>query len=339
MFGKFALKFLSLAFIIRRCTVLGHGPAARVLFEFQNKTWVENIAVRATGDLLVTLIDHPELHLIDPFDASYSIKLATFPDVLGVLGIAEFHPDQFAVVAGNWSDVTFATTEHSYSIWEVDLRPFIAEGPRVIHPPVVKKITDIPEAYFLNGLTVLNEKEKTVLVSDSGLGVVWLVDLDTGRYHIALDDPTMKHPANGTTAASTLGINGIHIRADYVYYTNSGQELFVKLRIHPNGTQAGAAQILVANYFGDDFAFDHIGNAYVTEDPGNALYKVTPSGEVSVVLGGANESLIEGDTAAQFGRTPIDRDVLYITTNGGLVNPVDGPATGGKVIAFNTKYE
>jgi hypothetical protein len=128
-----------------------------------------------------------------------------------------------------------------------------------------------------------------------------------------------------------LGINGIRIQHSYAYYTNTALGLFVRMPIYQNG----AADVLVAGHSGDDFAFDRAGNAYVTQDPANTLYKVTPSGNVSTILGGADDPLIEGDTA-QFGRTPVDQHILYLVTNGGLLKPVDGPAVGGKVVSFNT---
>ncbi|KAJ8103696.1 hypothetical protein POJ06DRAFT_242605 [Lipomyces tetrasporus] len=319
------------SFLILRCVAFCGGPKVRTVFEFPFKTWVENIAVRANGNLLVTLIDHPELHMINPFCPGDGTMVSAFPDALGLLGIAEFQPDQFAVVVGNWSDVTFTTTPHSYSIWQVDMRPFRAVGSEVILPAVVEKVVDIPEAVFLNGLTTLNRDDQTILVADSGLGVVWRVNIATRNYEVILQDATME-----PTPPYNLGINGIHIRDQYLYYTNSGLQLFARMPINPNGTRAGDADVLVTNHLGDDFTFDRRGNAYVTQDPGNDLYQVTPEGNVSTVLGGPDSPLIEGDTAAQFGRTPFDCHILYITTNGGLVNPVNGSAVGGKIIAFNT---
>ncbi|KAH8691244.1 hypothetical protein BGW36DRAFT_387931 [Talaromyces proteolyticus] len=320
------------AFLITACASLCIEPATRTVFEFPFRSWVENIAVRAKGDLLVTLIDHPELHLINPFKPNNTTIVSSFPNVLGLLGIAEYDIDQFAVVAGNWSYVTDETTAHSYSIWRVDMRRFEAIDGEVLQPAVVEKVVDIPEAIFLNGMTTLSSIEKTILVSDSGIGAVWRVDIANRGYQVVIEDKTMEPgpPYN-------LGINGLHLRDHYLYYTNSALELFCRMPVKPDGTSAGNAEVLVTNHLGDDFTFDRSGNAYVTQDPGNALYKVTFEGNVSTILGGPDDPLIEGDTAAQFGRTVADSHILYITTNGGLVNPVDGPAVGGKVVAFNTR--
>ncbi|KAH8816637.1 hypothetical protein F5884DRAFT_818622 [Xylogone sp. PMI_703] len=319
-----------------RCGASFIKPALKTVYEFPLGTWVENIAVRNSGDLLVTLIDRPEIHLIDPFEPDNTTTIYSFPHATSVLGIAEFQPDQFAVVVGNFSLTALATVPGSYSIWKVDMRSFISHGSRVFHPATVKKVVDIPEGNFLNGLTILEESKKLVLVSDSGLGAVWLVDLVTGKHHITLQDSTMVPLPNATSVPGTLGINGVKIRDSHLYYTNSAQALFAKIPIHKDGTPAGNSTVLATDRFGDDFAFDIAGNAYVTQDPQNTLYKVTPSGNVSTVLGAADSPVIEGDTAAQFGRTRIDQHILYITTNGGIAGPVGGPAVGGKVIAFNT---
>jgi hypothetical protein len=47
---------------------------------------------------------------------------------------------------------------------------------------------------------------------------------------------------------------------------------------------------------------------------------------------------LEGDTAASFGRTKWDENVLYVVTNGGIAGAVKGTQiTGGKVLAVDVK--
>jgi hypothetical protein len=74
-----------------------------VIYEFPLGTWIENIAVRANGRLLVTLLNVPDLYLIDPFHANNSVLVHSFPDVLGLSGIAEVTPDIFTVSSSNFS--------------------------------------------------------------------------------------------------------------------------------------------------------------------------------------------------------------------------------------------
>ena len=303
--------------------LLSRDGLIRQVWEFPNETWVENIAVRSNGQLLVTILSSPELYQVNPFIPEKPVLINQFPNASGLLGIAEIEQDIFAVVAGNWSTVTFETTNGSYSIWRVDLT-------RV--PPISTKITDIPEASFLNGMTLVERGSNFLLISDSELGVVFRLDFLTGQYGIVLDNALMKRVPNQIP----LGINGIHTRGGFLYFTNTFQGLFARVSIHSDGTASGPYELIAYTGAADDFTFDKSGNAYITQDPGDALERVTPSGEVNVLVGSVNSTIVEGDTAAQFGRTPFDKSTLYITTNGGIAGHVAGTdIVGGKVLAVN----
>lgn len=194
------------------------------------------------------------------------------------------------------------------------------------------KITDIPEAIFLNGMTLI-PKSSNILVADSGAGVVYAIDTSTGKYSVAVHDPLMK-PVNG----SQLGVNGIKIRDGSLYFTSTTQAVFAKVPISANGTASAAAKV-ISHVVGDDFIFNSAGNALVATNIGNSLDLVTTSGawtgNTSVVVGNVNSTTLAGSTAAEFGRTQHDRGVLYVTTTGGLASPVNGTYTeGGKVVAI-----
>lgn len=180
-----------------------------VVYEFPNITWVENLAVRNNGKVLVTLFNTPELWQIDPITHAAEF-IYQFPDALGATGIAEVAPDVFAVAVGNFSVASPKIPLASYSVWSVDL----SKGEAEIH-----KITDIPGALVLNGMTVLPTQPDTVLVGDSGRGVIWYLDTKTGEYHIAIDNPDLKPNAS---AAFEVGVNGIRYRDGYVYFVNVG---------------------------------------------------------------------------------------------------------------------
>jgi hypothetical protein len=172
---------------------------------------------------------------------------------------------------------------------------------------------------------------------------LYKVNIDTGEYSVAVSDPAL---TPNTTAIAQLGVNGIHYRDGYVYFTNSFRvaDWYGRIPLNPNGSATGPAEAIASGEhyptnlggLADDFALDPEGNAWVTGDPSAVLTKVTQSGEVTVVAGGTNSTLLEGDTSAAFGRTAKDEKTLYITTNGGLAYPVDGVITGGKVLALDT---
>lgn len=300
----------------------------RTVFQFANGTWIENIAVRRNGDLLVTLIDRPELYLIDPQHGS-ARRIGDFEEAeaLSLLGITETAPDVFAVVAGNFSISAATSIPKTYSVWQVDFN----RGGRC---DKISEIEDIPEASFLNGMTTLTGRKDNVLISDSVKGAVWRVNTRTGVYEIVLEDETMK-PVPGTPVE--LGINGIRVRGDHLYYINAFRGLFCRVKIDLlTGAALGPYEVLATDVTGDDFAFSKEGNAYVAANFRNELLRVDSRGETSLVAGGPNSTLIPGPTSAAFGRGRWDQNTLYVTTAGGQGAPVGGFYTeGGKVEAFD----
>jgi hypothetical protein len=305
----------------------------RTIYEFPNETWIENIAVRSNGNLLLNILSTPSLYELNPLHPTPGSAqlLYTFPFATGLAGIAEIQKDVFAVVAGNWSITTFDTTPGSWSVWKVD---FIHSDKKGI--PAVAKIADLPKASFLNGMTLLAPGSPYLLIADSVLGVIWRLNYLTSQYEIILKSPLMQ-PVPGPI---DIGINGIHVLGSFVYFTNSFQALFARVPVKLYGPDAGSTtgdyQIIVNNIFGDDFAFDKEGNAYITQDPSDALQLVTKEGEVHVLAGNVNSTIVEGDTADAFGRTPWDENILYVVTNGGIAGLVPGTEiVGGKVLAVD----
>ncbi|KZP21489.1 hypothetical protein FIBSPDRAFT_1020155 [Athelia psychrophila] len=294
------------------------GVTTASIGQLPNGSWAENLAVRSNGQLLVTLATAPELYEIDTAGSHKTQLVAQFPAATGLLGITEIQHDVFAVVAGSLS------LPGSFSVWKVDVNPTPAKS---------TKIADVLPAVFLNGATTLNENGSAILVADSAAGMIYRVDTETGNYAVVLDDPTMKIAANATIP---VGINGLHIRRGYLYYTSSTQGLFARVPIHADGTPAGAAEVIAHNGFDDDFVFDRAGNAYVATNADNTVQKITPAGNVTVVAGSVNSTLVAGSTAAQFGRTAADSSVLYVTKDGKFTNGAGETVAGtGGVVAIH----
>ncbi|KAK4896924.1 hypothetical protein LTR27_005171 [Elasticomyces elasticus] len=327
------------------------AQAIRTVYEFPNTTWVENLAVRPNGHILTTIIGLPEVWNVDPFLQTAEL-VYTFPSPANsVLGITETEPDVFAVVVGFFNPATISGLKGSYSIWSIDLREeHWNDSPHHHHQPPangtqaqVNKITDIPSAVFLNGLTAIpSSRGELVLVGDSFLGLIYSVNLRTGAFAIVLDEPEFKPLP---TALFLLGVNGIHVSAksDYLYFVNSFQvPLLGRVPITDKGTAAGPVEIVVSKtdflrnegFQADDFALDGENTAWIAGNPSGYLLKITSEGEVTEVIGG-NSTLIAGDTAAAFGRGG-QSEVLYLVTNGGLAYTADG-VVGGKVVAVDTK--
>ena len=168
-----------------------------------------------------------------------------------------------------------------------------------------------------------------VLVADAAQGVIWRVDTSTGNYEIAISDNAFV-PSN---PAIPLGVDGLHIANGFLYFTNLGSNLLGKVPIDSRGSATGPVEnVTTSLIFPDDFALRKDGTAYVAG--ANTLWKVDARGTVQMLAGGINDTVLEGATSAQFGRTSLDRDVLYIGTNGGMLAPV-GAVHGGQIAAVN----
>lgn len=176
-------------------------------YQFPDITWIENLAVRQNGNILVTLLNTPEVWEIDPFTHAAEL-IYHFPNVTGAAGIAEVSPDVFTVAVGNFSVATGTTVPGTFSVWSIDLTR---------HQARVRKITDNPAARELNGMAVLPTQPNTVLVGDSGLGLLWRLNTKTGVYRVAIEISEFKP---NTSAILDIGVNGIHCRDGYLYFTN-----------------------------------------------------------------------------------------------------------------------
>ncbi|KAH7024153.1 hypothetical protein EDB80DRAFT_808431 [Ilyonectria destructans] len=310
----------------------GASLPSHVVYQFPDSpSWIENIAVRQNGDLLLTMLSTPELFLLrNPRTKSPELKLVhSFDTLTGLLGIAETTPDVFITAGGNFSNIAVPTPGTS-SVWEVDLR-----GKK----PKVYKVVDIPEAVFVNGMTTLPWDKNSVLVADSTLGKIFKVNIRAKTYEVAIDVPEMHM---GPDAVVPIGINGITIYKGYLYWTNSYYRKVYKLKINKTGGIAAGATVQTVGSpdvgFLDDFALDNKGDVWATTNAANELLVVSPKGKVVVALGSSTELTVAGDTAAAFGRTKGDEKTLYVVTDGALAGPVNGTITeAGKIVAVDTR--
>ncbi|EFZ01930.1 hypothetical protein X797_004562 [Metarhizium robertsii] len=299
---------------------------ARVIHQFPNGTWLENIAERRNGNLLLTLLDRPELYQIDPRNPANATLVHHFAGYTSLFGIAETSPDVFAIIAGNFTP-GIGTQEGSYAIWSADFAG--CKGAEV------SKIVNVPEGKLLNGMTTLNANTGEVLVSDSGRGLVLRVDTKSRKYTRVLENDVFQ-PA--PTAPIQLGINGIRLLGDHLYYTNTYASVYGRVAINPEtGEAAGPFETISTGVKGDDFVLDNQGNAYIAANPENDVVRVDREGVTKVLAGHLNSTLVPGPTAAWLGKAP-GRDgkrALYVATSGGRAGPINGTYTeGGKLLVL-----
>jgi len=307
----------------------------KLIHQFPLPTWIENLAVRSNGQLLLTLLTTPDLYLLDPSTSPPTSTLVhKFPDVLALTGIIELGKDIFYICTGNFNVAAYKNEQGSYSVWEVDMRKWEEGGEGGVE---VKKIVDIKGSGLLNGMELLSEERKEVLIADSEVGCVWKVNVGTGEHDIAIQVDEMKIPAQGMP----MGINGIKIRGAYLYWTNTGRTQFCRIKIDDHGRAIGASEVLAEECLGDDFIFDKEGNAWITQNIMNTIAVVKAAGEgkgETVLVAGKKEELeVCGGTACQFGKKKGEERILYVATTGALAEPVKGTEMeGGKVVAVDT---
>lgn len=298
----------------------------RTVYEFPN-SWIENIAVRDNGNLLLTfLLPQPDLvELCNPASHSPTPRLIhRFDPFPGLTGITETSPDVFAVIAGNAPDID----NPNYSLWEADLT--CDDEPKII--PLIKHFR---EGCLLNGMTTLSPSsprsdcnDAVVLISDSAGGVVLRVDLASKKVSTFLYDPYITQaPPPANASAVPFGVNGLRYRPQdgFLYFTSTDRRLLARVRADPDDkTASGPIDVLNAGgVAGDDFAVRDEGDcgivAYETSGVDQLVVRV-------VVRGGETEVLLEGElpTSAQFGRTERDRDTLYVVTRDAKVIAIGG---------------
>jgi hypothetical protein len=298
------------------------------IFQFPKNSWIENLAVRSDGDLLLTLLTAPQLYLLDPSSRSPQPQLVyNFPDTAGLLGITELQQDMFYVIT-----TTNASLPNTYALWEIGL-----SGHHGDTKAVARKVTAVPDVVLANSVIPLYQDYSggTVLISDSGMGVVWQVDVNTGDYSIIVDVPEMK-PVSG----ATVGINGLQIRGGFLYWTNSGANLFYRVKVNDQGTATGPVQIVGdVGTFPDDFAFDWEGTAWIALGRSQEIGAIQKGQhDAAVVLGVPDQLTVAGPTSARFGRGPELEDTLYVVTCGGIEAPINGTIyEGAKVLAVDTR--
>ncbi|KAL8831848.1 MAG: hypothetical protein Q9191_000637 [Dirinaria sp. TL-2023a] len=297
-----------------------------VIHQFPHNTWIENLAIRPNGQVLVTTLTSPDLYLIDPFRAGRSVLVHSFSDHLCLLGIAELQPDVFYVITGNYSQRTNANPSGAWDVYSVDMR-----APQ----PKIGLSGHFPDAILLNGMAVLNSRAGFLLIGDAGAGIVYRLNVHTGAIAVVLDDPLMKPPRGGP-----VGIDGLQIRHSQLYWTNAGQGLLIKTPLYADGRAAGPSTMLMKGLEMDDLALDTTGDAFLAVTYRNEIVKWSSGGD----LGGTNTVIrtsqgnLVGPTACKFGRTLRDSQMLYVSTNGGLKAGNGSRTPGGTLSRVDLGY-
>jgi hypothetical protein len=290
---------------------------------FPQKYFIEALAVRADGSVLLTVLSSKELWWVPPFSASglaEPVLVHSFEQM--PMGIVEAEPDVFVVCLSD------GYTTHESHLARVDLTGWTPGGP--VSPDIIYTFDD--RVRWLNGACLLGPG--VMAVADCAAGLIWRADLADGARTAAarvwLADNTMAwDPASGVTP-SQPGINGVRYGAQtgYLYYTSTAQKVFMRVPVDPASLDpAGGAEFVVAVDLGDDFGLDEdAGFAYVTRHRGNTLDRVPLAprhgSEVRHIAGDPFNPVLAGPSSLVWGRGAGDHGrVAYVTTDGGVTAP------------------
>ncbi|KAK4143450.1 uncharacterized protein C8A04DRAFT_28875 [Dichotomopilus funicola] len=322
------------------------NPPIRTIHTFPNNTFLENIAVRANGNLLLTSVTVPSLFTIDPTTTNPPAPaLHTFPNATGLTGITEITPDIFALVTGTWDLSTGRAALGSIAIWTVDFTTTLLDP---TSSPKVNFVTTIAESTVINGLARHPTNPRLLLAADSARGAIWRVDVLTGAVDVAFEDAAL-FTLTGTESGKNLGINGLKARVEhgkgYVYFGNLAKGLFGRVRVDAEGGKVGDGEVLatrkgvVADMEYDDFAFETRKNVGGRKE-GHAVWMAAhPSYLVRVDLRSGEQWVVNDTeklskpTSAAFGRGSRKQERTLYVTNGG--EQVEGNLVNERLLAVD----
>ncbi|KAF4549552.1 Hypothetical protein D9617_21g097730 [Elsinoe fawcettii] len=309
-----------------------NSSALRTIYQFPPRHWIENIAVRKTGELVATDIAQSQVYLVDPNKPGIEPPVvAKFPTNTSLTGITEVSRDEFYIQSVQGDVYSFKFQPNSSAVYRVSLQDYHRTGIAEVGPPI-----NITTAIVLNGMTTLNAEKGIVLLSDSVGGVIYSLNVRTEQYEIVLDDALLKPDF---TMNPPFGVNGIRIVGKYLYFanTNFGRTARVPVDLG-TGRPTREIEVISENVpAADDFAVDEkTGTVYVAQNVANSVSSVHPDGTAKLLTGGVNSTQLLGPVSAQFGRGKWDRKTLYISTDGLGTDLVTGERlAAGKIAALD----
>ena len=308
-----------------------HAIKLTEVASFPPGSFLENIAVRRDGSILVTILFARELWCIPPFregGAQKAARVHTFD--LGAMSIVETEPDIFHVTT---------TSIGRGKLHRLDMRGW-SPGQLLDAQLVV----DYPGSGFLNGSCLL--APKVLLIADSFTGSIWRVDLaedgKTGKARRWLRHESMAHEPKGPMPDQP-GVNGVQFasKTGYLYYTSTAKQLFMRVAVDSRTHgPAGEPEFVTGGMMWDDFCIDEAGGfAYATTHRQNTLERIAlrPGenfGKAHSVVGRPFTEMLLGPTSAAWGRAPGDYGrVAYVASDGGIKAPMpDGVVRPAKVV-------
>ncbi len=301
---------------------------------FPVKSFLENLAVRSDGSVLVTSMNAKTLFYVPPTDGAAPvepIQLHTFEQP--TTGLVEVEPDIFFVSTSS------LYTSHESFLHRLDLREW-----RPGSPLRLDEVFRFPErARGLNGSCLLGPG--VVLVADCFAGLIWRLDLQAGgwapRARVWLEHESMGY-FPGKLKPEQPGVNGIRYaeRTHRLYYTATAKKLLMGVDVDPSTLKpAGTPELVVAGRMGDDFCIDEdAGVIYLATHRQNTIDRVSmdPGDNSGFTVCAAGDPFTEeliGPSSGAWGRAPGDYGkVAFFITDGGTASPPPSGPTLAKLL-------
>jgi hypothetical protein len=331
---------LSLVALLSSLHLLGHVASAdsqpMLLTQFPPSVRIENLTILPNSTVIVCNAYTGDLYAINPLDGPSGATprlIASFaPYSSAIFGLASPSPNTIVATASNFSWNEQRVEPGSNVIQQVTLT----------ETGVQTKAFPIPAAGWLNGITPVLHSRHYLLIADCVAGSLLRLDTRTGAV-ITVSQDSLFAPVPEPGLNLLLGINGIHARKDWLYFTNTNQQLYGRLAITAEGLAVGTPAEAIARGINgstfDDFALRRDGVAFLATGLGgpNGIEEMTPEGEGRMVASWEYGSLdISQPVSAGLGRTKEDKDTLYFATAGAYFGP-NTTSTGGQLFSLNVK--
>lgn len=272
------------------------------IFEFTSH-FIENIHLRPNGRLLLSSLSSSDLFTIDPAQSPSAKSVSQPARQHRPVRHSDYWADLLAVSGG----------VHSYFRFD-NMHVYVVSVSGDSDSGILLDTISVPDAHGLNGMASLPAMPHVAMSADSLSGCVYRINTLTRVVDVAFADPLL-----GPGPTFKVRINDLKIFNGYVYFTNSGQGTFARVKINDDGSKAGDIEI-VARLAGipdvrhayDDFTLDSDGNAYVTLYT-NEIVKITQDGMQTTFAGGNSSMVFRGPTSAAISG---DGKSIYVATAG-----------------------
>lgn len=303
-----------------------------VVAEFPVDYFLENLAVRCDGSILVTAMNKKELWLVPAPAGDAPVAptlLHTFE--LMTMFLAEIEPDVFVLGTADVYDT------HRAVLYRLDLN-----GPASGRPLAPEPLLELPEPHIgLNGGCLIAPR---TLLAAGVADLIWRIDLPAdgpASARIWMRHDSMKNRP-GEKKPEQPGVNGLAFdrRTNALYYTSTSQQLMMRVAIDPATLDPAELPVFIAGgRYWDDLLIDQgAGVAYVTTHRENTIDRIVlqPDGNRegrSPVAGDPFDDRLVGPSAGAWGRAPGDAGrIAYVTTDGGTAQSPDGRHRTAKLL-------